>query len=62
MCMLTRARGMGEQGWGADMGEKLNLGDAFPSVTLDIVGGGTLTVPGDVDSKYTVVLFYRGHW
>ncbi len=44
------------------MSEKLNTGDAFPSVTLNTVGGGTLNVPGDIDAKYLVVLFYRGYW
>jgi len=47
---------------GSNMAEKLNLGDAFPSITLNLVGGGTLNLPGDLDSKYSVVLFYRGHW
>ena len=44
------------------MSGKLNAGDAFPGVTLNIVGGGTLTVPGDIDAAYLVMLFYRGHW
>ncbi len=44
------------------MAEKLNTGDAFPSLTLDLVGGGTLTVPDGLDLKYQVILFYRGHW
>ena len=44
------------------MAEKLNTGDTFPSLTLDLVGGGTLTVPDGLDSKYKVILFYRGHW
>lgn len=43
------------------MSEKLNLGDTFPSLTLNVVGGGTATVPVP-DAKYTIVLFYRGHW
>lgn len=43
------------------MAEKLDLGDAFPGVTLNRVGGGTVTVP-DAEAKYTVMLFYRGHW
>lgn len=47
---------------GATMAEKLNTGDTFPSLTLDLVGGGTLTVPGGLESKYKVILFYRGHW
>ena len=44
------------------MANKLIEGDAFPSITLNLVGGGTLTIPDDMDSKYLVVLFYRGHW
>ncbi|MDP6517574.1 MAG: hypothetical protein QF926_13275 [Alphaproteobacteria bacterium] len=44
------------------MGEKLNTGDPFPSLTLNLVGGGTVTVGGTLDSNYGVILFYRGHW
>ncbi len=44
------------------MSEKLNTGDTFPSLTLDLVGGGSLAVPGGLDAKYKVILFYRGHW
>ena len=44
------------------MAGKLDTGDTFPSVTLNMVGGGTVTVPDDLDAKYLVVLFYRGHW
>jgi len=44
------------------MAQKLDSGDAFPSVTLHLVGGGTTTLPDDLDTPYGVVLFYRGHW
>lgn len=44
------------------MAEKLNAGDAFPGLTIDVVAGGTLDIPGGIDAKYRVVLFYRGHW
>ncbi len=44
------------------MAEKLNLGDTFPSLTLNLVGGGTATVPEANGAKYNIVLFYRGHW
>ena len=44
------------------MADKLYEGDAFPSITVNLVGGGTMTIPDDRDSKYLVVLFYRGHW
>ncbi len=44
------------------MADKLNAGDAFPSLTLKLTGGKTLNLPADLDSKYTMILFYRGHW
>ena len=44
------------------MNQKLGTGDAFPAMTIPLVGGGTLTLPGGIDTKYRVVLFYRGHW
>lgn len=42
--------------------EKLNLGDRFPELKLNLAGGGSLTLPAELDSRYAVVLFYRGHW
>jgi hypothetical protein len=44
------------------MSNKLGIGDAFPAVTIDLVGGGTLDLPEGLDAKYRVILFYRGHW
>jgi peroxiredoxin len=44
------------------MAEKLDTGDVFPSLTLQLVDGRTLTVPDDLDARYKVILFYRGHW
>lgn len=44
------------------MSEKLNTGDAFPSLTVNLVDGRTLDIPSGIDAKYRVVLFYRGHW
>ncbi|MCZ7565896.1 MAG: hypothetical protein M5U08_20630 [Burkholderiales bacterium] len=44
------------------MAEKLNAGDAFPRLTIDLVDGGKLDLPDGIDAKYRVVLFYRGHW
>jgi len=44
------------------MADKLNTGDAFPSLTLTISDGTTLQVPQDMGSGYKVILFYRGHW
>ena len=44
------------------MSNKLTTGDVFPSLTMSVVGGGTMTVPDDLEGKYKVILFYRGHW
>ena len=44
------------------MGAKLNAGDAFPPVTLNLVGGGELSLPDGLETPYGVVLFYRGFW
>ena len=44
------------------MGEMLQQGDRFPSLTLKTVDGRTLKIPDDITSRYAAVLFYRGHW
>lgn len=44
------------------MSKKLGIGDVFPDITINIVGGGELNVPGGMSAAYKVVLFYRGHW
>ncbi|MFT4561945.1 MAG: hypothetical protein ACI9BW_001688 [Gammaproteobacteria bacterium] len=44
------------------MGEKLKSGDKLPPIVLDLVGGGAVALPGDVNTDFAVVLFYRGHW
>jgi len=44
------------------MAEKLNAGDAFPRLTLDLVNGSKLELPDGLDAKYRIILFYRGHW
>jgi peroxiredoxin len=44
------------------MGEKLRSGDTLPAFTLELVGGGTTTLPTDLNTDFGVVLFYRGHW
>ncbi len=43
------------------MAEKLNAGAQFPALTLN-VGDGTLALPEILDSGYSIILFYRGHW
>jgi hypothetical protein len=44
------------------MVEKLGIGDEMPGVTINVVDGSTLDLPGGLDARYKVILFYRGHW
>ncbi|MCH2346571.1 MAG: hypothetical protein MK299_04150 [Pseudomonadales bacterium] len=44
------------------MAQKLNPGEIFPEITLHVVGGNEIQLPGDLDSPMTIVLFFRGHW
>ena len=44
------------------MSDKLGLGATFPELTINLVGGGTISLPKGGNTKYQVVLFYRGHW
>jgi hypothetical protein len=44
------------------MNAKLNAGDLFPKLALNLVDGGKLELPDGIDAKYKVILFYRGHW
>ena len=44
------------------MGEKLQQGDRFPSITLNLIDGRNVTLPDEADSRYVALLFYRGHW
>jgi peroxiredoxin len=44
------------------MGEKLQQGDRFPSLTLKLADGTTIRLPDEMPTRYAAVLFYRGHW
>ncbi|MDA1098721.1 MAG: hypothetical protein O2967_07010 [Proteobacteria bacterium] len=44
------------------MAEKLGSGDGFPQMNLPLVGGGSIDLPSDLKTNYSVILFYRGHW
>ena len=48
--------------WEEKMGEKLQQGDRFPSLTLKLVQGGTIRLPDAMPTHYVAILFYRGHW
>ncbi len=38
---------------------KLDANSAFPELTLDLVEGGSLSLPA---KQWTMVLIYRGNW
>src|SRR6476661_4941405 len=40
----------------------LHNGDTFPRLTLDRVGGGSVSLPDDLAGAFGVVLIYRGAW
>ncbi len=44
------------------MTKPLYSGDVFPPLVLSLVGGGRFSIPADIDSKYLIAIFYRGHW
>lgn len=44
------------------MGDMLQQGGRFPQLDLKLLDGNKLTLPGDAPSRYTALLFYRGHW
>ena len=40
----------------------IDSGDPFPSLEVNQVGGGKISLPGDLAGDWGVVLLYRGHW
>lgn len=44
------------------MADKLNTGDTFPRLSIDLVDGSRLALPDDIEARYKVIVFYRGHW
>ncbi len=44
------------------MADKLRAGETLPRLTLDLVGGRSVTLPDDLSTDFGVVLFYRGYW
>ncbi|WP_433296925.1 peroxiredoxin family protein [Pseudonocardia sp. CA-142604] len=40
----------------------LKPGDKFPSLSVEVAGGGTLQLPDALSGRNGVVLFYRGSW
>ena len=42
--------------------KKLDSGDPFPEMELKLTDGSSLTIPGEIDESWLVLLVYRGHW
>ena len=40
----------------------LEPGNAFPEISLSLVGGDTISIPSDVAGAWVYLLFYRGGW
>ena len=41
---------------------KLGIGDDLPPLSIELVGGGSIDLPGGLGEGYRAILFYRGHW
>lgn len=41
---------------------RLDNGQPFPLLDVPAVGGGTISLPGDLAGSYGVILIYRGSW
>jgi peroxiredoxin len=41
---------------------RLTNGQPFPELDVPAVGGGTISLPGDLAGSYGVILIYRGSW
>lgn len=41
---------------------RLHNGQTFPELQIPAVGGGTISLPGDLAGSFGVVLIYRGSW
>lgn len=41
---------------------RLENGQRFPELGVDLVGGDRIELPEDLTADWSVVLVYRGHW
>jgi peroxiredoxin len=44
------------------MSPLLHNGDSFPELTVQALGGGRCSLPGDLAGSFGIILFYRGSW
>ena len=43
-------------------GKRLDCGDSFPALKLQLVSGETLGLPAHFSGCFIILLFYRGDW
>ena len=41
---------------------RLENGQRFPTISASTLGGGTITIPDDLEGVWSVLIFYTGHW
>ncbi len=44
------------------LGSKLDSGDAFPDLELNLIGGDRRSISQIAGEQWSVVLLYRGDW
>jgi hypothetical protein len=46
----------------ANLGTPLDTGGAFPALSMNLLHGGSVSLPENVGPGYGLVLLYRGSW
>lgn len=41
---------------------RLTIGKTFPTTTVAMPDGGSMTLPDDMGDGWKVIIFYRGSW
>ena len=44
------------------MSQRLSGGSSLPATTINLAGGGQMTLPDDMGDGYKVIIFFRGYW
>ena len=44
------------------MQTKLAQGDRLPNIRLNMTDGSIINLPGDMPTRYLVLLYFRGAW
>ena len=44
------------------MSKKLQIGDQFPSITLNMINGKVNNIPEDINTPFAILIVFRGKW